>query len=39
MTNHVGDMAYERRTVARNLMVVLIDELHLRKGAEVDTKQ
>ena len=39
VTNHVGDMAYERRTVARNLMVVLIDELHLRKGAEVDTKQ
>ena len=39
VTNHVGDMAYERRTVARNLMVMLIDELHLRKGAEVDTKQ
>lgn len=38
VTNHVGDRAYECRTIARNLMVVLMDELHLGKGAEVDSQ-
>lgn len=34
VTNHVGDIKYECRTIAKNLMVVLMDELKI-TGADV----